>query len=465
MSKMNKEAIAYPEIAVATRRDTTTFDALSGWRVEEGSAGVSFDARVLSTPTGDGNARVLRGREMVRANICLSNDADYETVGNHYRVGANTLRAVEEYRLSMVAQYRGFDAFPIVTGYEKQAGEDLAKANTRKAHDQVILIGASLAGSKGFTKFVSGVKAGGKAEWVKEVREVQAKMKRAWKHTYAGYLATGETDELEGIQVPSGVLHSARLASEVQQYLLGDPTPQAGEFYGKGGERYETANGAEAFAPLIFMSEADLPLSIRSKGEIHAKKRAVSSGGSVRYPSRLLTDPERRIFSTKKRAKGGIVVIDISGSMDIYSGDLDRILDHAPNATVFAYSHQPRDLTGKPNAFMLVKGGKRVAPDALERLSNVGNGVDAPALDYALSIQKGNEPVIWVCDGQTTDANDRPYGSDIVARILWRNGIIQVPNTDGAVEALRNPAKAKVGKKYYGRVGKEVEIIRKRGRR
>jgi hypothetical protein len=465
MKPMNREAIAYPEIAVATRQDTKTFDALSGWKVEEGNAGVSFDARVLSTPTGDGNARVIRGREMVRANISLSNDADYETLCGQYSIGTNTLKAVEEYRLSLVAKHRGFDAFPIVTGYEKQAGEDLAKANTRKAHDQAILVGASLAGTKAFSKFASGVKAGGQAEWVKEMREVQAKMKRGMANTYAKYLSSNEPEEVAGIEVPSGVIQSVRLAHEVQKYLLGDPTPQKGDFYGKGGERYETANGAEAFAPLIFMSEEDLPLSIRSKGEIHAKKRAVNSGGAVRYPARLLTDNERRIFSTKKRAKGGIVVIDISGSMDLPSDDLDRILNHAPNATVFAYSHKPRDTTATPNAFMLVKGGKRVAPDRLPDLSNVGNGVDAPALDYALYIKKGNEPVIWVCDGQTTDANDRSYGADIVARMLWKNGIIQVPNTNGAIEALRNPAKAKVGKKYYGRVGREVEVIRKRGRR
>jgi len=463
MKEMNQEAIAYPEIAVATRRDTKTFDALEGWKVREGEAGVSFDARVLSIPTGDGDARIIRGREMVRANISPS--TDISPIARHYSVEPKTLQAVEEYRLNLVAQSRGFDAFPIVTGYEKQMGEDLAKANTRKAHDQAILTGASLAGTKAFSKFASGVKAGGRAEWVKEMREVQAKMKKSWKWLDANSLATDRTEIFDETVVPSGYTYTASLAREVQKYLLGEPVPQKGEFYGKGGERYETANGAEAFAPLIFMSEEDLPLSIRSKGEIHAKKRAVNSGGAVRYPSRLLTDPERRIFSTKKRAKGGIVVIDISGSMYLPSDDLDRILNHAPNATVFAYSHQPRDTTGKPNAFMLVKGGKRVAPDRLSDLSNVGNGVDAPALDYALYIKKGNEPVIWVCDGQTTDANDRPYGSDIVARMLWKNGIIQAYNTEDAIEALRNPAKAKVGKKYYGRVGREVEVIRKRGRR
>jgi len=465
MKPMNKEAIAYPEIAVATRQDTKTFDALEGWKVREGEAGVSFDNRVLSTPTGDGDARVIRGREMVRANISLSNEEGYGSLSRCYSVGVDTIKAVEEYRLNLVAQSRGFDAFPIVTGYEKQMGEDLAKANTRKAHDQAILVGASLAGTKAFSKFASGVKAGGQAEWVKEMREVQAKMKKSWKYANADTLASNEPEDRDGIEMPNGLFHTLRLAQEVQKYLMGEPVPQKGEFYGKGGVRYETANGSEAFAPLIFMSEEDLPLSIRSKGEIHARKRAVNSGGAVRYPARLLTDSERRIFSTKKRAKGGIVVIDISGSMDLPSEDLDRILNHAPNATVFAYSHKPRDTTGKPNAFMLVKGGKRVAPDRLPDLSNVGNGVDAPALDYALHIQRGNEPVIWVCDGQTTDANDRPYGADIVARMLWKNGIIQAYDTDGAIEALRNPAKARVGKQYWGRVGREVALIRKRGRR
>lgn len=463
MKEMNREAIAYPEIAVAKRRDTETFDALTGWKVTEGDAGVSFDARVLSTPVGQGDARIIRGREMVRANISPRNDIT--PIARYYSVDAKTLQAVEEYRLNIVAQSRGFDAFPIISGYEKQMGEDLAKANTRRAHDQAILTGASLAGTKAFGKFASGVKAGGQEEWVKEMREVQKKMKSAWKGYDGRSLSPNETREVSDVEFPAGFLETARLAKEVQKYLLGEPVPQAGEFYGKGGVRYETANGAEAFAPLIFMSEQDLPLSIRSKGEIHAKKRAVNSGGAVRYPARLLTDPERRIFSTKRRAKGGVVVIDLSGSMYLPSEDLDRILDHAPNATVFAYSHKPRDTERRPNAFMLVKGGRRVAPERLDGLSNIGNGVDAPALDYAIHIRRGNEPVIWVCDGHTTDANDRPYGADIVAKILWRNGIIQVPDTEGAIEALRSPAKAMVNRRYYGRAGRALEAIRKRGRR
>jgi hypothetical protein len=460
--------VAYPEIALAVRRDVQTYEPIAGWKVSDGEGSTNFANRTVSTPANGETARVLRGREMVRANISPLSSEAITAVADKRGVGEKTLMAVEQYRLNRVSSGRGFDTTEIVTGYEKQAGEDLAERGTRKAHDEAILTGASLAGTKAFAKFASGLKAGGQPEWATEVRAIQAKMKKSWKWHDADTLANGEIYELsdDGIEAPYGfVAHTGALAKEVEKHLLGEAQMPVGEFYGKGGVRYEVGSGADVFAPLIW--KTDLPLSIRSKGNIHAKKRAINSGGAVRYPSRLITDSERRIFAIKRKAKGGIVVIDISGSMSLDSDDLDRILDHAPNATVFAYSHLPHDKTNKPNAFMLVRDGKRVAPEALANLSNVGNGVDAPALDFAISIKKGNEPIVWVCDGQVTGSTDR--GSDdlteIVAKMLWRNGIIQVPDTERAIEALKQPAKASVNKRYYGRVGREVEAIRKRGRR
>jgi len=60
----------------------------------------------------------------------------------------------------------------------------------------------------------------------------------------------------------------------------------------------------------------------------------------MRYPSRLLTDPQQRAFSHTARRDGGVIVIDQSGSMDVTSQELERLLRSAPQALVVGYSHR-----------------------------------------------------------------------------------------------------------------------------
>lgn len=460
MTRHNNETpIAFPEIVASLRPDA---DGVSRWQVKEDGT-TQIPSQVMGLSTGD-YAREMRMVETLRVKLAPVGD-ELEALSVCRSANASVITALSDNRLAMVARDKGYDITKVITGYEKQTGIDLAKSGTRQAHDRAIITAIELSATAGFTKFVAGLKAGGKTEWVAECREVQKKVKKY--HRQAGWTMNSTMKEFVG-ETPTTLSNVwiATYARELSQHLLGaDASGKAGEWVGKGGVDYEMANGAGAFAPLIW--DTDLPLSERTSGNIHAKKTARQNGKSVRYPSRMITDPQRRVFGQKKRAKGGIVVIDVSGSMSLDSDDLNSIVAHAPNATVFAYSHRPRNTTGIPNAFMLVKDGKRVSADALERIGNVGNGVDAPALDYALYVRRGSEPVIWVCDGQVTDANDRAHThlDKAVAKMVWQNGIIQVPDTAHAIEALRNIAKAKVHRKFYGRVGREVEALRRKGRR
>ena len=49
--------------------------------------------------------------------------------------------------------------------------------------------------------------------------------------------------------------------------------------------------------------------------------------------------------------------------------------------------------------------------DKLPKPHGGGNGVDGPALRWAMSARRRtNEPILWVCDGQVTDGqNDGTY--------------------------------------------------------
>ena len=79
-------------------------------------------------------------------------------------------------------------------------------------------------------------------------------------------------------------------------------------------------------------------LSVNHTGKLWRRVIAADSGREPRYINRIVTDPERRIFSRKTRALGGVVVIDCSGSMRLSEDDLDRLLKASSGATVLCYS-------------------------------------------------------------------------------------------------------------------------------
>ena len=62
----------------------------------------------------------------------------------------------------------------------------------------------------------------------------------------------------------------------------------------------------------------------------------------MRYPSRLLTDDQRRAFlSAKRRSRGGVVVIDQSGSIGRDPVQLAALLSEPGGVSWSGYSHRP----------------------------------------------------------------------------------------------------------------------------
>lgn len=136
------------------------------------------------------------------------------------------------------------------------------------------------------------------------------------------------------------------------------------------------------------------------------------------------------------------MLIDQSGSMRLTDGDLWRIIEAAPGCVIIGYSHEPRS-QGKPNLWVLADRGQVV--DTVPP-SNGGNGVDGPALQFALRRRRSGEPLLWVCDGHVTDETDDVH-SDLTeecARIVAVNNIHQVPDVDSAVKALTRAARGAV---------------------
>lgn len=144
-------------------------------------------------------------------------------------------------------------------------------------------------------------------------------------------------------------------------------------------------------------------LTVSHTGKLGRKIIACDTGRSPRYISRMVTDPDKRIFSRKTRALGGVVVIDASGSMCWDNKALDEVMRCAAGSTVLMYSDGNGD--GWPNAWVVARQGRMVRklPDAPG-----GNGVDGPALVYASKYlrTRRNLPIIWVSDGMVTGKSD-----------------------------------------------------------
>jgi hypothetical protein len=165
---------------------------------------------------------------------------------------------------------------------------------------------------------------------------------------------------------------------------------------------------ADMNAKFADLCQGQAPLTRLHNGNLGKVKLASPTGRNPRRIHRMLTDPYRRIFDRTKRNSGGVVLIDGSGSMSVESEDILKILNAAPGATVALYAHKEGS-KNVPNFWVLAKDGKMV--DKLPHRHGGGNGVDGPALRWAIKAKRfQNEPVLWVCDGAVTDGkNDSTY--------------------------------------------------------
>jgi hypothetical protein len=209
------------------------------------------------------------------------------------------------------------------------------------------------------------------------------------------------------------------------------------------------------FAALAF--DETLVMSARVRAGGLRRARPSTSGSTMRYPSRLLSDDLKRAFAQRTSVHGGVVIIDQSGSMDLEESALTSLLQRAPDALVVGYSHRPGDGGATPNVWILANRGS-VAGTCPS--GNVGNGVDGPVLRWALAQRRGDEPIIWVTDGQVTDSHDHP--DDLLtiecATLVRQHRIRMVREMSDVGRALssgRTTSRAQWSQ--FGRIGRKLQ--------
>lgn len=415
-------------------------------RPERGDAWTNMVKREMRVPTGDDPiSRVVRAHEMVHTKVSPA----ITHLDGRYGVTNESLEVAEEFRVNTLVGLAGFDTDALADGSEQRAGE-IAAMN--RAWNEAVRFLCAVADTKAAKSFLYGVKKHDE-EMAGGLNEVHKKLKKAMRGYVKTYghkriASTTPTDRWGKDTIhPEGFVFAVRLARIVDQHLIVPDEVDGDDIVeGDGENEIMDANevktrgkgkASDGWAPLL---ELVLPKPRTANGSLGRRRRPSNIGTNPRRLSRMLTDSERRVFDHKVRGNGGIVIIDQSSSMRLTEAQLWQVVNASPGCLVIGYSHKAGS-TNVPNIWVLADRGKVV--DKLPE-KTAGNGVDGPALRFAIKRRRNNEPIIWVCDGQVTDRNDRAGLPELInecATLVVRHKIHQVATVDEAVVSLSKVAR------------------------
>ena len=450
------EGVAMPEFL--SREDMPQ----ESWRVTQGApvrgdAHTQIDSRTMRVPFGNtATARVIRAHEMIHAKVspktCPDQIAYKGTV-----IGSEAIRAAEEVRVNHLVKSAGFDINDLTDGSERTTGKAIGEMGIAAGWNHAVTFGAGMIGTKALTAFIGGIASVDKT-FGAAIRKAMTDLRKTHKDLSRRYatstIASTVGDNYEtgddGIgDGPRGfVRYTLPLARKIQRLCV-DPTEDSTEadIESMVKSRVESKGGESWAAPII---DKSIALTKHVDGRIGRKRIASNVGRVPRHLERLLTDPERRVFDRRSRGKGGVVLIDQSGSMHLSTEDIDRMIAAAPGCVIIGYSHRPGSV-GIPNIWIIADRGK--VAESIPH-GNGGNGVDGPAIRFALTHRRTGEPLIWVCDGHVTDSKDNWSAAltDECAELVAKHRIHMVENADEAVESLRKAATARVGTRAIGNI-------------
>lgn len=414
-----------------------------------GDASCNLTERVLHVPLGhDATSRVVRAHELMHARVSPHLREHYGALAD---MSPRALECAEEFRINTLVARLGFDVALLRDGSEKSGGRRLAESGD---WSEALCFMLAVLGTGSEKEYLAGVRQL-QPTWMAGMRAVR---KRALGVVVALSATTLGATRLNEDHLPSGYANvTVVLARLLSQSMVARPpvTPDALRAFRRslepGGRRPATGR----FAELVF--DESLAMSFRARAGGLRRARPATSGSTMRYPSRLFTDDQKRAFAQRVSVHGGIVIIDQSGSMDLDASALSALLQRAPDALVVGYSHRPGDGGATPNVWILADRGA-VAQSCPS--GNVGNGVDGPVLHWALARRRGSEPLIWVTDGQVTDSHDHPDDTlTTECATLVREHRIrlvrEMPDARRALSLGRTSSRAQWSQ--FGRIGRKLQ--------
>ena len=443
-----------------------------------GEPKTAVSERLMFVPTyDDGISRHIRAHEMFHARVSPTTKLWEKVWKKRGYANERTMVACEELRVNTLMKHAGFEPEKYLTGGgEKQRAIQMA---THNDFQNAVLSAVSLTNSAGLADFIDGI-AMVRPEWLPVITEISKQSVNYYQEILTN------TDNLTDFNFPlnatgtkpynNGFGYVEQLAKWVEGVIgaittpkdkkegkdakgeVGKPSKDGVDKDGKElskelkkllegikssaeTQRHEVSGWKRGNIPRRALADIWEELKVSNPaltrsviGAIGKKRVASATGRNPRRMSRLLTDPERRIFDRTVRGAGGVLLIDTSGSMRLTSENVKEMVAYAPSALVAQYSGGSRI---KPNLYVIANKGRMV--DTLPR-PNGGNGVDLPALKWAVKKrQRQNSPIIWVSDGGVTGKRDA-HNEDLVMdciKLLKKEGIYVVPDPQTAIELLK----------------------------
>lgn len=404
-----------------------------------------IDRQMVVPTTNDEKSRIIRAHEMAHAKFSPAHD--FPKWVERGVASDTALRAVEEVRVNYLIGRAGFDTKQLSDGSELASGERCAQSGDWSS---AVFTAVAYACSGGINQFITGVRRHNK-EWATALREltrkVEKEMERAHKN---GNLTSTEVCNVTGLS-PRGFFEVERLAQWVDGIAFPpieeddeDEEPTEGEagdeapapVSTEGIKRSRPARGSVDRAHWAKMSVVKCQMPRRTRGGIGKKRKATNVGTNPRRISRLLTDPEKRVFDSTKKGMGGVVLIDGSGSMHLTTADIMSITEASAGCTVAVYSTFAGNRDGG-RLFIVAENG-RMVEDVDSHSRGAGNGCDGPALRWAIKQAGRGEPVVWVCDGIVTAWDDQQHEKLTIecANLMRRNNVWMASDVENAVKVL-----------------------------
>jgi hypothetical protein len=449
----------YTEPEILSRND----EEHGRWSVGEWSPGFGAPStdiinKEMLVPLEDSEfARCVRAHEMMHAKISPGNSME-EWIKRKWAT-PKALIAVEEVRVNHLCIRAGISVDKhLKNGGFSAVGERIAQ---NEQWDEAVYTTIIVTETADLDPFIRGVKKVN-PEWAKSLKSISVKIVKEFNKIDSKILAS--TEKSGSLPAPYGFSQTERIAAWVDnianlkeeeeddmdsssfekkkspisssQITESKVSHKTDEYGGEHDIPYESAWGQ------LNVKLGELSRSL--PGSISRKRRASNVGNNPRRIHRLLTDPERRIFDARSRGKGGIVLLDASGSMSFSAEEIYNIVTQAPGAIVAMYSEDSDGLHGKENLVILAKNGKMVSEIPSRPC---GNNVDLPALKWAVAQRTSSKtPVIWVTDGAVTAVDGEFY--DVLAMqcvsFCKKERVVLAEN---AVEAYKVLSDLKSGRK------------------
>lgn len=426
VNKSSFQHLAMPEFLHRADRQSRPWEVRCGPAVR-GAAFTDLVSHRMHIPSGhDETSRCVRAHEMMHAKV---SPPSLWRPPDDAHLADDIVTAAEEFRINMLIASAGFPvAKHLADGSETRSGE---RIGTNAEWAAAVLMTAATTGTRASRAFLTGIRRT-RPDWSPPLKAIEARLTQMWRRACVHGLTDVASTELWGESTRGWMF-----TLEVARYLGSLMTTSSANGSPHTPTRAACGERGQFAEPIVL----DLPLPRSISGALRRTRRASPTGRHLRHVDRLLTDPTHRVFDRRLSRPGGVILIDQSGSMRLTDEHIWDMIRAAPGCTIIGYSHEARS-SGVANIWILARSGRVV-----DRVPHAhgGNGVDGPALEFAASLRRVHDPLIWVCDGYVTDAFDDHDDAltRACAALVTSLRVHQVPDVATALQALTSAARGK----------------------